>query len=144
MMTVCKEEEVFATVDGGAIGVAMLALGKGGAIGGATMGGWLESAVGGAVFSCGAGGAIRETDGGAEGAKRRVNGSRRRKGVGLEIAGATADLLGGAGTTFGCTGEKPGRGGSSLGTEITGAAKPGSSNGRWNGSRACAAILALR
>ena len=82
----------------------MLALGKGGAIGGATMSGWLESAVGGTVFSCGAGGAIRETDGGAEGAKRRVNGSRRRRGAGLEIAGATTEL--GTGARLGRAGEK--------------------------------------
>ena len=53
-------------------------------------------------------------------------------------------ILGGLGAAFGCTGEKLGRGGATSGTEITGAAKTGSSNGRWNGPGVCAASLALR
>ena len=56
------------------------------------MRGWAEGTMARAVFGCGEDGAIRETEGGAGGAKRRVNGSRRRKGAGLEIAGATAEL----------------------------------------------------
>src|SRR5712692_9862872 len=107
------------------------------------MRGWAWGAMVGAVFGCGAEGAIRETDGGAGVAKRRVNGSRRRKGAGREIAGATAALWW-AGTTFGRASEKSVRGGSKSGTEITGAAKISSSNGRWNGSGVCAAIFALR
>jgi hypothetical protein len=102
-----------------------------------------DGAMAGAELGCGAVGAIRETDGGTGGAKRRVKGSTRRRGAGLGIAGATT-ALGRAGTTAGCAGEKLGRGGSSFGTEIIGVANTGSSNGRWNESGVCVACLALR
>ena len=72
-----------------------------------------DGAMAGAELGCGAVGAIRETDGGAGGAKRRLKGSTRRRGAGLGIAGATT-ALGRAGTTAGCAGEKLGRGGSSF------------------------------
>jgi hypothetical protein len=61
-MTVCSEGEVFATAE--------------------------EGAIRGATLDCGADGAIRETSGGAVGARRRVKGSRRRNGAGLGTAGA--------------------------------------------------------
>jgi hypothetical protein len=91
-MTVCSGEEVLATVEGGAMEAAILDFGAVGAIDGAAMRGWAEGSMAGAVFGCGADGAIRETDGGAGAAKRRVNGSRRRTGAGLEIAGANTAL----------------------------------------------------
>jgi hypothetical protein len=81
-------------------------------------------------------------DGIAE-AERRVNGSTRRKGSGLEMDGA-ATASGCDCATVGRTREKLGRGGAMLGTEITGAAKAGSSNGRWKGVGACMACLASR
>jgi len=77
-MTVCSGEEFFTEPDGGATEIVTLGFGKDGVIAGATVG-------------CGVDGAIRETAGGAGGAKRRVNGSRRRKGAGLEIAGAITE-----------------------------------------------------
>jgi hypothetical protein len=89
---VCSGEEVLATVEGGAMEAATLDFGAVGAIDGAAMRGWAEGSLAGAVFGCGADDAIRETDGGAGGAKRRVNGSRRRTGAGLEIAGANTAL----------------------------------------------------
>ena len=91
-MTVCRGEEVFATVEGGAMEAATLDFGAVGAIGGAAMRGRAEGSMAGAGFGCGADGTIRETDGGAGGAKRRVNGSRRRKGDGLGTAGAITAL----------------------------------------------------
>ena len=194
-VTVCSEEEVFATADGGAIEAATLGLGaiagamfgsagRGENLGASNFGGAIleerfglaattgagrdtygraagaagtganlgDSSLGAAIslegFGCGTAraGAGREADAcaaGATGARRRVKGSSRRKGAGLGIAGATT-ALGWAGPTFGCTGEKLGRGGSSFGTEIMGAANTGSSNGRWNGSGICAARLASR
>ena len=92
MMTVCSGEEAFAEAGGGAMEAVTPGLGVDEAIGGATLSAWAEGAMVGAAFGCGADGAIRETDGGAEGARRRVKGSRRRKGAGLEIAGATNEL----------------------------------------------------
>jgi len=91
MMTVCSGEEVFATAEDGAIEGATLDLGEEEAIAGATVVGWNEGAIG-AVLGCGVDGAIREIEGGAGGAKRRVNGSRRRRGAGVEMAGATTEL----------------------------------------------------
>ena len=104
MITVCKEEGVFATVDGEAIEGATLSWSVG-ALGFATFDFGDKGAMAGGAFGCGANGAIRETDGGAEGAKRRVNGSRRRKGAGREIGGATTEF-GCAGARFGWAGEK--------------------------------------
>ena len=69
---------------------ATLDFGGAGAIDGPAIRGWAESSIAG--VGCGADGMIRETDGGAGGAKRRVNGSRRRTGAGLEIAGAITAL----------------------------------------------------
>ena len=92
MMTVCSGEEVFATAEGGAMEAATLDFGAVGAIDGAAMRGSAEGSMAGVVFGCGAAGAIRETGGGAGRAKRRVNGSRRRKGDGLGTAGAITAL----------------------------------------------------
>jgi hypothetical protein len=91
MMTVRIGEEAFTEADGGAMEVVTLGLGAGRAIGGATMRGWAEGTIARAVFGCGEDAAIREAEEGAGGAKRRVNGSRRRKGAGLDIAGATPE-----------------------------------------------------
>ena len=91
----------------------------------------------------GAVGAIRTNDDGAAGADRRVKGSTRRKGSGLEMDGA-ATACGCDGARLGRTGEKLGRGGATLGSEITGAAKAGSSNRRWKFVGACMARLASR
>src|SRR6266849_6556629 len=135
-MTVCSEEEDFATAAGGAIAGAAFGC-AGGAIAVAKFDFAVDAAIAGAAFGCGAAGVIRSTEGGAAGAKRRVKGSRRRNGAGLAIAGATA-ASGRAGARFGCVGEKLGGGGASLGSEIEGLAKTGSSNGRWNWRDCCA------
>jgi hypothetical protein len=91
MMTVCSGKEVFTEPGGGAMELVTLGFGKDGVIAGATVGCAVEGAIVAAAFGCGAAGAIRETGGGAGRAKRRVNGSRRRKGAGLEIAGAITE-----------------------------------------------------
>ena len=91
-MTVCSGEKVFVAVDGDTIEGATLDLGAAGVEEGSAICGCAEGIVAGAAFGCAAGGAVREADGGAVGAKRRVNGSRRRRGAGLEIAGATGEL----------------------------------------------------
>jgi len=83
-MTVCSGEEVFTEPGGGAMELVTLGFGKDGVIAGAAAGGAVEGAIV-------AAGAIRETGGGAGRAKRRVNGSRRRKGAGLEITGAITE-----------------------------------------------------
>ena len=77
-MTVCSGEEFFTEPDGGAMEIVTLGFGKDGVLAGATVG-------------CAVEGAIRETGGGAGGAKRRVKGSRRRKGAGPGTAGAITD-----------------------------------------------------
>ena len=71
---------------------ATLRFGVVGAIDGATMRGWAEGSIARVVFGCGADGTIREAGGGAGGAKRRVNGSSRRKGDGLGTAGSITAL----------------------------------------------------
>src|ERR1700741_3341108 len=90
-MTTVRKVEVFARADGGAIEGATFGWPVG-ALGLAAFDFGTQGAIAGAAFGCGANGAIRETDGGAEGAKRGVNGSRRCKGAGLEIAGATTEF----------------------------------------------------
>src|SRR5260370_19720244 len=124
-ITVFSGEVAFAAGDGGAMDVTAFDLGADGAIAAALLG-------------RDAGGAMREIEGGADGAARRVKGSTRRRGAELAIAGATT-ALGRAGTTFGGAGEEGGRGAASFGTEMTGAAKTGSSYGRWKVSGVCAA-----
>jgi len=71
---------------------ATLDFGAVGAIDGAAIRGRGEGSMAGVVFGCDADGTIREADGGAGGAKRRLNGSRRRKGDGLGTAGAITAL----------------------------------------------------
>src|SRR5713226_8178195 len=80
-MTVCSREEVLATAAGGAIEAPRFDFGADGAVAGAMLG-------------CGGAGAIREIEGGAGAAKRRVKGSMRRRGAGLGLgmAGATTVL----------------------------------------------------
>jgi hypothetical protein len=91
MMTVCKEEEILATVDGGAFEAATLGCRAVGAIAFVTFDFGAEGTMAGAIIGRGAAGAVREAEGSAGGAKRRVNGSRRRKGAGLEIGGAISE-----------------------------------------------------
>ena len=93
-MIVFSGADAFATWEGGATEPAALAFG-------------LDGATAGAMLGCDADGAIRATDGGADGAARRVKGSTRCRGAGLGIAGATT-ALGRAGTTLGCAAEKSG------------------------------------
>ena len=77
----------------------------------------------------GADGATRVSDDGSAGAERRVKGSTRRKGSGLAMDGAGTES-GRDGARLGRTGEKLGCGRATLGSETTGAAKAGSSNGK--------------
>src|SRR6266481_4642886 len=96
-------EEVFANVDGDAIAVGAFGCGMAGPIAGATSARETGGAIAVSVFglgTCGTDGAMREVDGGAGGAVRRVKGSSRRKGPGFGIVGATT-AAGRAGTRFG-------------------------------------------
>src|ERR1700751_2010148 len=129
-MTVFSGEVAFAAGDGGATDVTAFDLAA-------------DAAVAGATFGRYAGGAMREIEEGADGAARRVKGSMRRRGAALAIAGATT-ALGRAETIFGCADEKVGWGAATFGTETIGAAKTGSSIGRWKMLGICEARLAAR